>query len=174
VAWSCDVIEKKLENSKSLDALLPWMPSTFLKSARHGLWVLHIVVKKSLESDYPRPKAGALCHIHGFATAISKAFFRQSQITLTPPRGRGFKSLNKLLILSHREKHYRVMGRFVAEGNKLPIKELLSLYGTYLMEALRLKPTIKKNVNVLLHMIEYFKTTLSADEKRNSSKSRIW
>jgi len=28
-------------------------------------------VKKSLESDYPRPKAGALRPIHGFATAIS-------------------------------------------------------------------------------------------------------
>jgi hypothetical protein len=30
-----------------------------------------VVVKKSLESDYPRPKAGALRPIHGFATAIS-------------------------------------------------------------------------------------------------------
>jgi len=48
-------------------------------------------VKKSLESDYPRPEAGALRPIHGFATAISKAFFRQSQMTLTPPRGRGFQ-----------------------------------------------------------------------------------
>lgn len=30
-----------------------------------------VEVKKSLESDYPRPKAGALRPIHGFATAIS-------------------------------------------------------------------------------------------------------
>jgi len=44
-------------------------------------------VKKSLESDYPRPETGALRPIHGFATAISKALFRQSQMTLTPPRG---------------------------------------------------------------------------------------
>jgi hypothetical protein len=33
----------------------------------------------------------ALRPIHGFATAISKAFFRQSQMTLTPPKGRGFQ-----------------------------------------------------------------------------------
>jgi len=33
--------------------------------------------------------------IHGFATAISKAFFRHSQMTLTPPRGRGFLKLNE-------------------------------------------------------------------------------
>ena len=29
-------------------------------------------VKKSLESDYPRPETSALRPIHGFATAISK------------------------------------------------------------------------------------------------------
>jgi len=28
-------------------------------------------VKKSLESDYPRPQAGAFRPIHGYATAIS-------------------------------------------------------------------------------------------------------
>jgi len=35
--------------------------------------------------------------IHGFATAISKTFFWQSQMTLTPPSGRGFPSSNKPL-----------------------------------------------------------------------------
>jgi hypothetical protein len=48
------------------------------------------IVKKLLESNYPQPEAGALRPIHGFATAISKAFFRQSQMTLTPPKGRRF------------------------------------------------------------------------------------
>ena len=52
-------------------------------------------VKKSLESDYPRPEAVAFRPIHGFATAISKTFFRQSQRTLTTPRGRGFPNSNK-------------------------------------------------------------------------------
>ncbi|SPD74280.1 conserved hypothetical protein [uncultured Desulfobacterium sp.] len=77
-----------------------------------------------------------------------------------------FHSRNKLLILSHSEKHYRMMGKLVAEGKKTPIKKLFGDYETYLMEALRLKPSIKKNVNVLLHMVGYFKTNLSADEKK--------
>jgi hypothetical protein len=51
-------------------------------------------IKKPLESDYPRPEAVAFRPIHGFATAILKTFFRQSQKTLTPPRGRGFSRLN--------------------------------------------------------------------------------
>ena len=52
-------------------------------------------VKKSLESDYPRPEAVALRPIHGFATAISTAFFRQSQMPLTTPKGRGLLGLIK-------------------------------------------------------------------------------
>jgi hypothetical protein len=40
--------------------------------------------------------------IHGFATAISKTFFWQSQLTLTPPRGRDFPRLNRE-IKSHKK-----------------------------------------------------------------------
>ena len=47
-------------------------------------------VKKSLESDYPRPEGVAFRPIDGFATAISKTLFRQSLMTLTTPKGRGF------------------------------------------------------------------------------------
>jgi hypothetical protein len=53
-------------------------------------------VKKLLESDYPGPEAPALRPIHGFATAISKAFFRQSLVTLTWPRGPGFSGRTKV------------------------------------------------------------------------------
>jgi len=52
-------------------------------------------VKKSPESDYPRPEALAFRPIHALATAISKAFFRQSQVTLIPPKGCGFPRPNK-------------------------------------------------------------------------------
>jgi hypothetical protein len=50
-----------------------------------------LLVKKSLESTYPRPEGVALRPIHGFATAISKAIFRRSRLTLTTPKGRGFR-----------------------------------------------------------------------------------
>ena len=53
------------------------------------------IVKKSLESDYPRPQAVAFRPIHGFATTISKTFFRQSLKNLTRPKGPGFLDLNK-------------------------------------------------------------------------------
>jgi uncharacterized protein YbgA (DUF1722 family)/uncharacterized protein YbbK (DUF523 family) len=77
-----------------------------------------------------------------------------------------FHSRNKLLILSHSEKYYRIMGRMIAGGKEIPIKKLYRDYEILLMEALKLKSTIRKNTNVLQHMVGYFKKQLSADEKQ--------
>ncbi len=77
-----------------------------------------------------------------------------------------FHTRNKLLILSHSQKHYRLMGKLVAEGKKLPIKELYDQYQLLLMEALKLKSTIRKNGNVLQHLMGYFKKQLTPDEKQ--------
>lgn len=77
-----------------------------------------------------------------------------------------FHTQHKLLILSHSQTHYREMGRLVAQGKGIKASELLTRYETLLMEALRLKATRKKNHNVLLHIMGYFKKELSADEKQ--------
>jgi uncharacterized protein YbgA (DUF1722 family)/uncharacterized protein YbbK (DUF523 family) len=77
-----------------------------------------------------------------------------------------FHTRNKLLILSHSQKHSRLMGKLVAEGKRLPIKKLYQQYESVLMEALALKTTVKKNTNVLQHLMGYFKKQLTADEKQ--------
>jgi len=77
-----------------------------------------------------------------------------------------FHTRNKLLILSHSPKHYRLMGKLVADGKKTPIGELYQHYQLLLMEALKLKTTIRKNTNVLQHLMGYFKNQLSGDEKQ--------
>ncbi len=77
-----------------------------------------------------------------------------------------FHTDHKLLLLAHSPAHYRQMGRWVAEGQKLPAAELFAGYERLLIEALRLNATVKKNVNVLHHMMGYFKKQLSADEKQ--------
>jgi len=77
-----------------------------------------------------------------------------------------FHTLHKLLIFSHSEKHYRTMGKLVADGKEMPLKELYAQYEALLMEALRLKTTPKKNSNVLIHMMGYFKKQLARDEKQ--------
>ena len=84
--------------------------------------------------------------------------------------GRGalvdFHTRHKYLLLSHSTKHYQAMGKLVAGQKTMSLQELRSQYEAWLMEALKLKTTPKKNVNVLQHMMGYFKEQLSADEKK--------
>jgi uncharacterized protein YbgA (DUF1722 family)/uncharacterized protein YbbK (DUF523 family) len=76
-----------------------------------------------------------------------------------------FHTRHKLLIMSHSPQNYQTLGKFIARLRGIPLTEVNAQYQTQLMEALRLKTTIKKNVNVLLHVIGYFKKNLSPAEK---------
>jgi len=77
-----------------------------------------------------------------------------------------FHTRNKLLLLAHSPQHHRQMGKLVAGGKELPLKELYARYQEIFLEALRLKTTNKKHTNVLMHMLGYFKGQLSGDEKQ--------
>jgi uncharacterized protein YbgA (DUF1722 family)/uncharacterized protein YbbK (DUF523 family) len=76
-----------------------------------------------------------------------------------------FHTDHKLLILAHSPRHYTILGRYVA-GSKGYRGRLDDIYGNTLMEGLRLVATPKKNGNVLLHTMGYFKKRLSGDEKQ--------
>ena len=76
-----------------------------------------------------------------------------------------FHTRNKLLILSHNPAIYSKMGKLVAGASKMDFQEACDQYEQLLQESLRLKTTIKKNINVLQHVMGYFKKELSADEK---------
>ncbi len=77
-----------------------------------------------------------------------------------------FHTCHKLLILSHSPKHSQLLGKLVARAKDISLKELYQQYQTILMEVLQLKTTPKKNANVLMHMMGYFKEELSSDEKK--------
>ena len=82
-------------------------------------------------------------------------------------RGRlvAFHTQHKSLILSHGQKYSRILGKLVAAAKNISPKQLYPQYQALFMEALKLKTTVKKNINVLQHMMGYFKKQLSADEK---------
>jgi len=71
----------------------------------------------------------------------------------------------KLLLMSHSQKHYSMLGRMVAMGKKERKGELLDRYISLLMEGLRPIATVKKNTNVLMHIAGYFKKVLTTDGK---------
>jgi len=76
-----------------------------------------------------------------------------------------FQTRHKLQIMAHSQKHMREMGRLVAHVKEMPQDEAFAQYERLLLGALAIKSTVRNNVNVLMHMLGYFKTDLSTDEK---------
>ena len=58
------------------------------------------------------------------------------------------------------------MGALVAYGKEMKRTELLQRYEGLFMKALALHATVKKNTNVLMHIMGYFKRELSHAEKQ--------
>jgi uncharacterized protein YbgA (DUF1722 family) len=85
-----------------------------------------------------------------------------------PTRGKlvAFHTEHKLLILSHSPKHNQLMGKLVAGAKQIPPGKLYREYEALFVAALMVKTTVKKNTNVLQHMMGYFKKELSPDEKQ--------
>lgn len=77
-----------------------------------------------------------------------------------------FHTQHKLLVMAHSPKHYSEMGRLVARAKEVARDELYDAYQKLLMEALKLRATLKKHTNVLQHLMGYFKKDLSGDEKQ--------
>lgn len=77
-----------------------------------------------------------------------------------------FHTRHKLLLLAHSPRHYQLMGQLVGRMKQIGIMETCSRYYALLMEALTMKATVRKHVNVLQHMVGYFKKTLTPDEKQ--------
>lgn len=77
-----------------------------------------------------------------------------------------FHTKHKLLIMSHSLKHYSALSRLIANSKRRDLQHLQSEYINLLMQGIRLQSTVKKNTNVLLHIIGYFKKHLTSDEKK--------
>jgi len=76
-----------------------------------------------------------------------------------------FHTRHKLLIMAHSTTYYRELGLLVAQGAALKLPELLLRYEELFMKGLALQATAKKNTNVLMHGMGYFKKVLSPTEK---------
>jgi uncharacterized protein YbgA (DUF1722 family)/uncharacterized protein YbbK (DUF523 family) len=76
-----------------------------------------------------------------------------------------FHTRYKFLLLAHSERHYRKLGRIVAEVKPSPITKAYEEYGQLFMEALAIHATVRKHCNVLNHMMGYFSKELSHAER---------
>jgi len=76
-----------------------------------------------------------------------------------------FHTIHKYLLMAHSMQYSQAIGRLVGQAYQHPPKELVRRYGELFMNALAMKATVRKHVNVLQHILGYFKDRLGAHEK---------
>jgi len=78
-----------------------------------------------------------------------------------------FHSAHKLTLMAHSQKHYQALGKLVAAIKDHSPAQFREEYQSVFMEALIIPATVKKNVNVLQHILGYFREKLSAAERES-------
>lgn len=76
-----------------------------------------------------------------------------------------FHTIHKYLLMAHSPQQYQALGRLVAQAHRQSPKTLANFYGKLFMKTLAMKATVRKQVNVLQHMLGYFKKMLNTQEK---------
>jgi uncharacterized protein YbgA (DUF1722 family)/uncharacterized protein YbbK (DUF523 family) len=77
-----------------------------------------------------------------------------------------FHTTSKYLLLSHSPTHYKQLGSLVAAVKKYSPADFRDEYSWLFMEALTVKTTTRKNVNVLQHILGFVKNDLPRDDKK--------
>jgi uncharacterized protein YbgA (DUF1722 family) len=97
------------------------------------------------------------------------AYRRLTALRDMPPRPGdvvAFHTAHKYLLLAHSPAAYARLGRLVAAIGGEPLAPWLDRYADAFMRALQVTATPRKHVNVLQHIVGFFKSRLSAAEKR--------
>ena len=71
-----------------------------------------------------------------------------------------FHTAHKLQLMAHSPQAYTALGRLVAAAKGAPRAELAASYTSQLMQGLKTLATARRNTNVLLHIVGYFKRLL--------------
>jgi uncharacterized protein YbgA (DUF1722 family)/uncharacterized protein YbbK (DUF523 family) len=77
-----------------------------------------------------------------------------------------FHTAHKLVLLAHAPNAYRELGRDVAAAKKIPRPEFRREYETRFMSALKKLATPPRHVNVMQHMLGYFRGPLEEPARR--------
>jgi uncharacterized protein YbgA (DUF1722 family)/uncharacterized protein YbbK (DUF523 family) len=76
-----------------------------------------------------------------------------------------FHAREKFLLLAHSPKHYKELGQLVAQIKDYTPSEFRERYTRLYMEALQVKASVRKNVNVLQHLLGFLREGLGDRER---------
>lgn len=120
--------------------------------------------------NLPIEEEGRLCDPRLRENWVERIFAYRAMKDLWKPRWRighlvDFHARHKFALLAHSEKDFRQLGRLVATAKQIPREELREGYETGFMTAMKRIATTKKNVNVLQHMLGFFKKELDGPSR---------
>lgn len=78
-----------------------------------------------------------------------------------------FHSREKYMLMAHSPKHYKSLGQLVAQVKDFSPTEFRQEYVSGFMTALGQRSTIRKNINVLQHLLGYLKSLVGTAEKQD-------
>jgi uncharacterized protein YbgA (DUF1722 family)/uncharacterized protein YbbK (DUF523 family) len=97
------------------------------------------------------------------------AYYRLTEMLIQEPTPGGlvkFHTAHKMTLMAHSPKHYREMGRLVADAGKRKWEALTAEYGAQFMAGLGVMGTPGKHVNVLQHLVGFLKNDLPSEDKQ--------
>lgn len=164
----CGFIFKSRSPSSGMRGVKVYNPSGMVSNSGVGIFARAYMEHFSL---MPVEDEGRLNDPDLRENFIERVFVFKRWKELVSRRGRirdlvDFHSDHKLLLLSHSPRQYSALGRLVANAKEHTIESLQDDYLKMLMEGLKLVATVKKNTNVLHHVMGYFKKQLQSDEKK--------
>lgn len=140
-------------------------------AARTGVGLFARVLTETLPL-LPVEEEGRLNDAHlrdNFITRVF-AYRRLAALRESAPRPAAvveFHTAHKYLVLAHSPSAYARLGRLVAEVPRAPREAWLDRYGEGFMRALTARATTRKHVNVLQHIVGFFKKQLGAASYRS-------
>lgn len=102
---------------------------------------------------------------HFLTKLFTLARFRKVKTSKTMRGLVGFQAENKFLLMAYNQKELRILGRIVANPQKLPVDVAIEDYEKHLATALARPPRYLSNINVLMHALGFFSKELSVQEK---------
>ncbi len=95
--------------------------------------------------------------------------FQRLQLLMNSGFSRGrlvdFHTHHRLLLQAHSRKQYAALDRLVAQAKQLSPTQLRRQYSALFMQALSIRTTVKKNADVLQHMLRHLKKLLGKEDK---------
>ncbi|UCD93678.1 MAG: DUF523 and DUF1722 domain-containing protein [Candidatus Zixiibacteriota bacterium] len=77
-----------------------------------------------------------------------------------------FHTASKYLLLAHSPKHYKQLGQLVAAIDKYKPSDFWDKYSTLYVQALSVKTTVRKNFNVMHHILGFLRKHLTDGDKK--------